>query len=671
MPNYIIQPKDLQDGLKEFFENDEKGKSYITTMESNDSRIITLNLDDIYDYSTLIFEGLVSCDVILDIIAEATTQILMGRGGKRDPPIQAIIAGTKIPTMFIHQINSRHIGKIIKVHGMVSRASPHIRPVYSKAVFMCSNCGQISVPIEQFNPFFLFKPLGNCSSCKVHPAWIPDDSLSVFLDSQEFTTQESQNDIPSNRIPSQLKCITYKQHFMNYVNCGDDIDVIGVIRLLRRDKSSFTVPYIEVLSVEKRRKELSEIELDKVDVEKILELSRMPDVYDLMIKSFAPSIYGNNEEKEAILHSIFGSPEERKRDITIRGTIHLLMVGDPATAKSQLLRAAIKLAPKGMYAMGRGTSAAGLTAALHKNEDSGEWEISAGVLVLSDEGIACIDEIDKMREEDRVNIHEAMEQGTVSINKAGIHATLRAKTSIISAANPPLGKFDRTKSVFDNLGDFPPSLFSRFDLIYTLFDEPDEETDTKVVAHILNETEEVGLISDELFKKYIIYAKKINPVLSDEAKEFLKKYFVEVRNKTPYSNQKDVPFTYRQFEALKRLTLAHARMLLKQQADMDDVAAVKRLFDKFLEDIGHDVTGQNIGKSEGKRTGMKRVLEIIEVMLKNNTRVHISELMKKTRIEKIDDKIFWEALREMNNAKMITDPEVDGYIQYIGQRRLS
>lgn len=613
-----MSDKDLQDALaNEFFET-EKGKKYIDAMEINNVRLLNLNLDDVYEYSTAVFDGLINCQNILDVIGEAATYSLVVRGGSQDPHVKVAIIGTKIPTMFIHEINSRFVRKIIKVHGMVTRASPHIRPLYAKIVFACSNCGELTVPIEQPNPFLLIKPLGKCQNCKTIPSWIPDDAMSTFLDSQEFNTQESQNDIPSNRIPSSVKCLTFEPRLMNYTNCGDDVDLYAIVKLLRRDKSAFTTPYLEIVNIEKRKKELSEIKLSVKDEEEVIALSQRPDVYQLLVESFAPSICGNGPEKQAILHAIFGAPEEVKKDITVRGTINFLMVGDPSTAKSQLLRAAIKLAPKGMYALGRGASGAGLTAALHQNEDSKEWEIAAGVLVLADEGIACIDEIDKMREEDRVNIHEAMEQGTVSINKAGVHATLRAKAAVIAAANPTLGKFNKQKSIFDNIADFPPSLFSRFDLIFTLVDEPDVIKDREVVEHIMKGCDESCLVPNELYKKYIIYAKKINPTMTEEAQKYLQDYFVTARGKSALSAQKDIPFTFRQFEAMKRLTLAHARMLLKKESDITDVEAIKPLFDKFMSDIGNDVIGLECNKSKGTREKTIDAKDLITKLLQLN-----------------------------------------------------
>ena len=650
--NYNISIKDLQDALgNEFFES-EKGKKYIDDMETNNSRTLLLNLDEVYEYSPAVFGSLINCENILDIISEAATYALVVRGGNRDPQVEVIVSGTKVPTMFIHQINSKYVHKLIKVHGMVTRASPHIRPLYSKIVFECSICGAKTVPIDQPNPFLLIKPLGKCQGCKAIPSWIPDDVLSIFLDSQEFNTQESQNDIPSSRIPSGIKCLTFKPRFMNFANCGDDINLYGIVKLLRRDKSAFTTPYLEVLNIEKRRKELSEVKLSPKDEAEVVELSQREGIYELLVDSFAPSICGNTEEKQAILHAMFGAPEEVKKDITIRGTINLLMVGDPSTAKSQLLRAAIKLAPKGMYALGRGASGAGLTASLHQNEDSKEWEIAAGVLVLADEGIACIDEIDKMREEDRVNIHEAMEQGTVSINKAGVHATLRAKAAVIAAANPTLGKFDRHKSVFDNIAEFPPSLFSRFDLIFTLFDEPDAIKDRQVVEHIMNGCDETCLIPDDLYKKYIIYAKKINPTLVDSAKKTLQDYFVEVRNKSISSN-KDIPFTFRQFEAMKRLTLAHARMLLKKEADDSDIQAIKPLFDKYLKDIGRDAIGQETGKSEGTRNNQAKATELINQLLSVNKMMTEEAIKHEVERNKIPFTAFynvWNQMRQNNEV---------------------
>lgn len=654
-----MQLADLRDAMTQFFDTD-VGKKYIEEMERKGKYDIIVNVDDVFQFSTLVGDELLTNGYAIKAIEASVKSIIVTSGGNADPPVQAGLCGTKIPTMLLHQINSEYVSKIIKVRGVVTKTSPNIKPVYREVVFSCSNCGAHTVPIGQDNPFMLMKPLGMCEACKMRPMWTPVDEESSFIDSQEFTIQENQNDITSNRIPAHIKCITYKRFLMNYINCGDEVEVIGMVKIFRPNKTNFTIPYLEALYVNKKSKDLKSIELSDTDLDEIMVLNQDPDVYRMLIRSFAPSIFGHELIKEAILLSMFGAPEEVKEDISIRGAIHILMVGDPSTAKSQLLKAAIKLAPKGMYAMGRGTTAAGLTASLSKNEETNEWEIAAGVLVLADEGIACIDEIDKMREEDRVNIHEAMEQGTVTINKAGIHATLRAKTAVISAANPELGRFEQGK-IFDNLGKFPPSLYSRFDLIFTLFDKPNEENDRRVVSHIIDgEIDPVPIIPVATFQKYLIYSKHVNPTLSKEAKEALKDYFVCIRQSSKVCVQKDVPFTYRQFESLKRLALAHARMLLKPQADMDDVIAVKEVFKRYLEDIGYDALFQETGKTSGQRDAIRGAEDLIRMLLEKGNILSTNTMWEEAQRYNIEKKTFFNTLKQMDSSGIIYCPNAAG-----------
>lgn len=657
--------QDLRDAMQQFFESD-FGKKYIDEVERKNNFNVIVNVDDVHQFSPSIWNELLTNGYAIKATEMAIKSIIVTSGGN-DPPVQVGLCGTKIPTMLLHQINSEYVSKIIKVRGVVTKSSPSIKPVYQETVFSCSNCGAHTVPVPQENPFMLMKPLGVCEACKMRPMWMPVDEESSFIDSQDFTIQESQNDISSNRIPAHVKCITYKRFLMNKINCGDDIEIVGMVKIFRPNKTTFTVPYIEVVSVDKKSKDLKSIELSDDDLNEIMVLNQNPDVYKMLIKSFAPSIFGHEMIKESILLSMFGAPEEKKPDISIRGTIHILMVGDPSTAKSQLLKAAMKLAPKGMYALGRGTTAAGLTASLSRNEETNEWEIAAGVLVLADEGIACIDEMDKMREEDRVNIHEAMEQGTVTINKAGIHATLRAKASVISAANPELGRFEQGK-IFDNLGKFPPSLYSRFDLIFTLFDKPDEENDRKVVSHIINgENEELAIIPQDLFQKYIIYSKHINPTLSREAKDALMDYFVCVRQSSKTCVQKDVPFTYRQFESLKRLTLAHARMLLKPEADMDDVIAVKLVFKRYLEDIGYDALFQETGKTSAQREAIRGADDLIRALLQQYGEMSENDMWIEAEKIHIQKKSFFQTLNQMYSKGIIYCPKKSGLYRLVGQ----
>jgi len=627
MPSFDGDRKNLA-GTISLFLKDPKGKKYIDDYVAGTTNTVIINLDELAAFQKATFDQLTedASKYGMAALEDAVISevVNMTAGSKTIDKAHISITGT-FPLSLIHEIGADDIGHIVKVHGLVNKTAK-ILPMYIEAIFKCVMCGAESQSIVQGNPWTLTKPFPKCDACNDRTTWEPVPQLSTLEDSQEFTVQEAYDDISSSKIPRPIRCITFKNHLLNFVNCGDDIEAICVVNAMSASqkfvKTKFNVIYLEVLAVNKRRKDPDAMVFTLEEELQITELAKDPEVYVNMINSLAPSLYGHENEKEAVLLAIFGSPEEVREDITIRGNIHILMVGDPATAKSQLLRSAVELSPRGMYAMGRGTTAAGLTAALHKDGDSGEWEISAGVLVLADEGVAAIDEIDKMKEEDRVNIHEAMEQQTVSIDKAGYHVQLKARTALIAAANPSLGRYDQYKSVFENLPKFPPSLFSRFDLIFKVLDIPNEQMDREVVDHIIENADRKSPIDRKLLRKYIAYSKKLKPKLSKEAAESLKNYFVAVR-KTYTTDQKTFPFSYRQFEALKRLTLARARSLLKLEADAKDVECVKRLFDVFLKDtVGNDVTQLETGQSTSSMDIQKIMMEAFKShdMTKNDLR---------------------------------------------------
>jgi len=611
MPSFDQERENLKSQLTSFF-NDPKGQHYISDFASGKIKEIILDLDEVASFDTDISNNLIKNALSYGMAAleNAITFCLNSGSGVSIGNSQISITGTFSQSL-IHKIGADDIGHIVKIHGLVNKTAP-IHPMYIQAVFKCMLCQEESQSIVQENPWILTKPFPKCDHCNERTQWEPIPQLSILKDSQEFTIQESYDDIPSSKIPRPIRCITFKNHLLNFVNCGDDVEAICMVNTMSASqkftKTKFNIIYLEVLAVNKRRKDPEAMVFTPEEELVFKELVKDPDFYMKMMNSLAPSLYGHENEKEAVLLAIFGSPEEVREDIVIRGNIHILMVGDPATAKSQLLRAAVELSPRGMYAMGRGATAAGLTAALHKDNETGEWEISAGVLVLADGGVAAIDEIEKMREEDRVLIHEAMEQQTVSIDKAGYHVQLKARTAVIAAANPSLGRYDQYKSVFENLPKFPPSLFSRFDLIFKVLDIPNEQADREVVDHIIDSAERKSPIDRKLLKKFIAYSKRIKPKLSNEGAESLKNYFIAVR-KGYTSDQKTFPFSYRQFEALRRLTLARARSLLKTEADTSDVECVKRLFDVFLKDtVGGDVTQLETGESTSQ-------MDILKIMM--------------------------------------------------------
>jgi len=593
------------------------GKKYVEEVISG-KKYIVINIDEVYDWNNMTAPCIVHDAVKYGVAA--FKEALGDAVHTANPSINANIdvelgfIGERIPFVKIHEIASEHIGKLVKVRGTVNQTH-FIKPMAVEVMFKCRECGDLTPLIHQESPFALTMPPRKCGGCEERVNYDIVEEMSVYIDSQEFTIQESHEDV-SGRIPQRIKMIIFKRHLINRVNCGDLVDIFGLVRLVptirEGRKSRFNIPYIEVVALNKYNDDPETLEITPEEEAEIIKLSKDPNIYNKLVNNLAPSIAGHRKCKEAGLLAMVGGVTKVKKDITIRGSIHVLYVGDPSTAKSQLLTTIAKLSPRGLYSSGQGVSGVGLTAALKKDPD-GEWVINAGVLVLADKGVACIDEIDKMDDADRVNIHEAMAQQTVTIDKAGLHTSLMARTAVIAAANPLLGRYDESKSVFENLSKFPPTLFSRFDLIFILIDRPEPKKDEEVLAHIENEDEEVGSIDRNLIKKYIAYAKTINPKVSPEAKAILRKYFLEIRAQMKNTGvQERIPITYRQYEALLRICEAYARLHLRKIADTMDAEMAKKLFNEFLEDIEFDVEQLETGKSKSLATAYDIILNVVK-----------------------------------------------------------
>ncbi|HEV2231470.1 MAG TPA: minichromosome maintenance protein MCM, partial [Thermoplasmata archaeon] len=359
-----------------------------------------------------------------------------------------------------------------------------------------------------------------------------------------------------------------------------------------------------------------------------------PTIVDKVVLSLAPTIRGMEEEKEAIALQLFGGVEKRHPDgIRVRGDIHVLLVGDPGTAKSQLLRNVAEVAPRGIYTSGKGATAAGLTAAAVKDDfGGGRWMLEAGMLVLADGGIAVVDELDKMTPEDRSAMHEALEQQTVSIAKAGITATLNARCPVLAAANPKWGRFTPERTIAEQI-DLPPTLLSRFDVIYSIQDRPEEGRDRFLANRILlshqeGEAREASFgyapsvasggapFSPDLLKKYIAYARRnIRPVLSADALRTLEDFYVRVR-KQGEEPDSPVPITARQLEALVRLSEAAARARLSDVVSVEDAERSTRIVEGFLKRVSTtdgklDIDLVSTGVSHSQRERVELLHEIM------------------------------------------------------------
>ncbi|MEM2462990.1 MAG: minichromosome maintenance protein MCM, partial [Candidatus Pacearchaeota archaeon] len=319
-----------------------------------------------------------------------------------------------------------------------------------------------------------------------------------------------------------------------------------------------------------------------------------PEIYKKLIASIAPSIFGYDEIKLAIALQLLGGVKKRKSDGTFsRGDIHILLVGDPGTAKSVMLKFVSSIAPKGRYVVGKAATQAGITATVVRDEFLRGWALEAGAMVLANKGLVCIDEMEKMTEQDRSAMHEALEQQTVTISKANVQATLRAETSVLGAANPKFGRFDPYQPVAQQI-EMSPTLINRFDLIFVLKDIPEKLKDEAIATHVLREHKGSSIrapIEPELLKKYIAYARqKVFPELTEEAIDEIKKFYVDLRNLPSVSEDliRPIPISARQLEALIRLSEASARARLSKKVTREDAKRAIQIMQFYLHQVGID-----------------------------------------------------------------------------------
>ncbi|NJE30514.1 minichromosome maintenance protein MCM [Thermococcus sp. 18S1] len=561
------------------------------------------------------------------LAAEDAIQIVL-----REPPIEKKEEFTaharfyNLPkTLLVKELGSEHINRLIQVDGIITRVS-EVKPFVEKAVFVCKDCGNEMVRLQR--PYDnLVKP-AKCDACGSRNVDL-DVEKSRFINFQSFRFQDRPESLKGGQMPRFVDAILLDD-MVDTALPGDRVLVTGILRVIleQKDKRPIFKKVLEVNHIEQLSKEIEELEISPEDEQKIRELARRKDIVDAIVDSIAPAIWGHRTVKKGIALALFGGVQRTLPDGTkLRGESHVLLVGDPGVAKSQILRYVANLAPRAIYTSGKSSSAAGLTAAAVRDEFTGSWVLEAGVLVLADGGIALIDEFDKMSDRDRSAIHEALEQQSVSISKAGITATLNSRTTVIAAANPKYGRFNRHKSLPEQL-DLPPTLLSRFDLIFLLLDEPDEKVDASIAEHILKvrrgEAEVVTpKIPYDLLKKYIAYARKnVHPVLSREAMDEIKRYYVRMRKGFKRSGEEEgvqpIPVTARQLEALIRLSEAHARMRLSETVTREDAKAAIKIIEEMIRKIATDEEGTldisilEVGKSSKKINKIDRLMDIIK-----------------------------------------------------------
>ena len=608
--NFLMQFKD-KDGAYRYVDEIDK-------MMSSNSKYVNIDYNDLVTHPEIETVFNEKPDEILDAFTRAIKGILQQRfpkyAKKIEHEIRARIGNYPVQRS-LRQINAEVIGKMTSVSGMVLRAS-EVKPLAKELVFMCPEGHRTDVILDK--DLKLTTPV-QCSNSKcTHKELGIEPKSSRFIDVQFVRLQELPEDLPPGQLPHYLD-VTVKQDLVDNARPGDRIVLTGIIRIeqermagISKHESPLYRLRLDGNNVEflggKVGKTSRRIEREQISPEEekmISALSKNPDIYNRLIESYAPHITGHEIIKESILLLMAGSTQRQLNDGSkIRGDINIFLVGDPGTAKSEMLKFCARIAPRGLYTSGRGSTAAGLTAAVVRDAN-GIFMLEAGATVLGDQGLVCIDEFDKMKAEDRSALHEVMEQQTASIAKGGIVATLNARASILAAANPMYGKYDPFKNITENV-NLPVPLLTRFDLIFVVRDKPSKERDSKIAKHIINLHTPKGidsrsLIDSETLTKYLSYAKRIQPVLTKEAEEKILDYYMKMRS-MGQDNEDTITVTPRQLEGLIRLATARARLLLKNQVEGSDAQRAIDLLEEMFNEAGVDVnTGKvDLGTLQGR-----------------------------------------------------------------------
>jgi len=590
------------------------------------------------------------------------------------------------PEITIREIfSSDNINRIVAFRALVVRVA-QVKQFLRRAVYICESCGR-AFPYESDE--FYSKPRScaypDCPNTNPNKFILAKEGKE-FEEYQEIVVQELPEELPPGKLPESCTIIVYGD-LVDKVRPGDRIKITGMVlaaperRLVEGRKPLFKT-YVEAVFFEKQETEEEEVHLTEAEIHEILSLKKDPNLEQRIINSICPSVYGLESIKKAIAAQLFGGVPKVYPDGTkVRGDIHILLLGDPGTAKSQLLKYVAGLAPRAIYTSGKGSTAAGLTAAVIRTEDG--WALEAGVLVLCDKGIACIDEFDKMREEDRRSIHEALEQQTVSIAKAGIVATLNARTSVLAAANPKYGRYYPNRGLKENL-DLPPPILSRFDLIFVLRDKPEPQRDAELAEHILQLhgrlRAPVPPFPPDFFKKLVLYAREhIAPRLTEGAIGKLKEFYLKMRSsaskyKEDFLEMHPVPITPRHLEALIRITEAHARMLLKDEADESDADFAISLMSESLKQVAYDIEAGVIdvgaiytGETLSKRSKYAFVMELIKKLQEEYPDgVPIKEIIKRCEERDISQEFVMSVIQKEKLSGSLFEPK-PGKIQFLPQ----
>ena len=553
------------------------------------------------------------------------------------------------------ELMSTMLSKLVNLEGIVTRASL-VRPKVQRSVHYCNETKQFHTREYRDVTSLTGLPTGSVYPTRDEAGnlLVTEYGLCKYRDSQTISIQEMPENSPPGLLPRSIDVIL-EDDLVDSCKPGDRVSIVGIYKAAPSKGSGSMSGVFRTLlvasSVSSLGKETQQLRLTARDTRNIKRISQREDCFDLLAQSLAPSIFGHDFIKKAMVLLLLGGIEKNLKNGThLRGDINLLMVGDPGVAKSQMLRSVMNIAPLSISTTGRGSSGVGLTAAVTSDKDTGERRLEAGAMVLADRGVVCIDEFDKMGENDRVAIHEVMEQQTVTISKAGIHTSLNARCSVVAAANPIMGTYDHNSTITKNIS-LPASLLSRFDLLFIVLDQMTARHDRDLSEHVLrmhryrrpgddgtsaglfnerrqedddemaDEEEDAAvpvftrynrllhgprtssfqdLLHTEFLKLFIAYAKRRNPTLTQEASEQIVNNYVEMRQD---ATNKTIPITVRALETMIRLATAHAKLKLHTEVTQEDVEIAFDLMQYALYAKSKDKYDESDRQRKRQRTG--------------------------------------------------------------------
>jgi len=570
----------------------------------------------------------------------------------------------KTQSIFIRNIRNNHLNKFFSIEGYI-KARTDVRPQITSTKFECRNCGNI-LTILQMGKEMKFP--SKCSSCGTKGFTILNkeliDGFAMVVeespDSLEFGTQ-------LRRINVFVKGDLTESRIENKLYQGVKVNIIGILKETEQTKKTqidyfLDANYIHILD------ECIDIKISDKEKKLIESLSKEKGILKKLANEMFSSVHGHDKIKEALILQSFGGVTKETETKRIRGNIHLLLIGDSGVGKSTLLDSMAKFQPKVRFAVGGAVSGVGFLGSLVRDELLGGWSFEAGVLPLAHKGILLLDETDKATDEDRNALHGPMEKGIVKIDNGPIHTTLLCETTILAAANPKFGKFDSTSRMTEQI-NLPPTLITRFDCIFVMKDIYSEAGDIELARTILTEEnkKKEKEITYELMKKYILYAKTIDPKISNALQELIARKYTNIRKRAVNMNDENAfPISPRQVPSIKRLAQAHARVRLSKEVEKEDVDYAFKLVEYYLSEVGVDlITGEVDvevigGVSTSERKLVYRIRDIIEE-LEDKLGKLIPEIDVVSEIKKeykdISESRIFEALEKLKTAGDIFYPK--------------